>query len=62
MPAFNFENEIFKIKIPLPFNEILKNYEYRAQLLKMLKEEDASASINLQDDRPTIMFGPRVEI
>ena len=28
----------------------------------MLKFEDTSDTINLQDDEPTIMFGPRVEI
>ena len=56
----------------MPFSEILRNYEYRAQLIKILKTEDVSDStnmqnlsnsntINLQDDKPTIMFGPRVE-
>ena len=27
----------------------------------MLKFEDSSDTVNLQDDKPTIMFGPRVE-
>ena len=27
----------------------------------MLKVEDSSDTVNLQDDKPTIMFGPRVE-
>ena len=45
----------------MPFNEILKNYENKPKLVKMLKAEEASNSINLQDDKATIMFGTRVE-
>ena len=54
------ENEISKIKIWLPFSEILRNFEYRAQIPKMVKEKESVDTVNLQDD-PTIMFGPRVE-
>ena len=57
----SFENEIAKVKMSLHFSEILKNSEYRSQIGKMLKFEDSSDTINLQDDNPTIMFGPRVE-
>jgi len=72
LTSFNLENEISKIKISLPFNEILRNFEYRAQLIKMSKTNEVSMSaniqalsnsdtVNLQDDKPTILFGPRVE-
>ena len=72
LTSFNLENEISKIKISLPFNEILKNYEYRAQLIRILKTNELSVStnihilsksdtVNLQDDKQTILFGPRVE-
>ena len=72
LSAFNLENKISKIKISLPYNEILRNTKYRAQLVKMLKAEDVSISTNmqhlsdsytihLQDDKTTILFGPRVE-
>ena len=72
LSSFNLENEISKINISLPFDQILRNSEYRAQLIKMLKTEDVSIStnmknisnsdtVNLQDDKPTILFGPRVE-
>ena len=57
----SFENEIAKVKISFPFSEILKNFEYRSQIGRMLKFEDSSDTVNLQDDKPTIMFGPRVE-
>ena len=57
----SFENEIAKVKISSPFNEILKNSEYKSQIGRMLKFKDSSDTVNLQDDKPTIMFGPRVE-
>ena len=72
LTSFNLENEISKIKISSPFNEILRKYEYRAQLIKMLKKKEVlvlaniqnlsnSDIVNLHDDKPTILFGPRVE-
>ena len=52
------------MKLSLPFNEICKNSEYREQLIQMLKSDvvsEISDSINLEDDSPTILFGPRIE-
>ena len=58
---FSLENEISKIKISIPFDEILRNDEYRKQIIGMLKYEHVSFDIlNLQDDYPTVLFGPRV--
>ena len=57
----SFENEIANVNISLPFSEILKNFEYRSQIGTMLNFEDSSDTINLQDDKPTIIFVPRVE-
>jgi hypothetical protein len=37
--SFNFESEMAKIKISVPFNELIKNSEYRNQIIKMLKME-----------------------
>jgi ribonuclease HI len=50
-----------KIKISVPFNELIKNSEYRKQIIKMLKMGQTSCTLNIQDDHPTILFGPRVE-
>jgi hypothetical protein len=36
--SFNFESEMAKIKIYVPFNELIKNNEYRNQIIKMLKD------------------------
>jgi hypothetical protein len=58
---FNFENEMEKIKIFVPFNELIKNVDYIIQIIKMMKMEEASDTLNVQDDHPTILFRPRVE-
>ena len=58
---FNFESEMAKIKIFVPFNGMIKNDEYRNQIIKMLKMEEDSDTLNVQDDHPAILFGPCVE-
>jgi hypothetical protein len=55
------ENEIAKVKISIPFNELLKNFEYRAHIGRILKDKEGVDSLNLQDDHPTIMFDPKIE-
>jgi hypothetical protein len=60
-PPFNFENEMAKIKIFVPFNELIKKGEYWDQIIKMLNMEEAPDTLNVQDDHPAILFGPRVE-
>lgn len=55
---FNLQAEISKIKIVVPFNEILRIPEYKGQLSHMIKSEETYDTSNLQDDRPKIMFGP----
>jgi len=58
---FNFESEMDKIKIDVPFNELIKNSEYINRIIRMLKMGQTSDTLNVQDDHPTILFGPRVE-
>jgi hypothetical protein len=60
-PPFNFENEMAKIKISIPFNELIKKGEYRDQIIKMLKMGETPDTLNVQDDHPAILFGPRME-
>jgi hypothetical protein len=36
-PTFKFENEMPKIKIYIPFNDLIKKGEYQDQIIKMLK-------------------------
>jgi hypothetical protein len=59
--SFNFESDMAKIKIFVPFNELIKNSEYRNHIIKILKMEETSDTLNIQDDHPDILFGPRVE-
>jgi hypothetical protein len=51
---FNFESEIEKIKIYVPFNELIKNVEYKNQIIKMLRMEETSDTLNVQDDHPIL--------
>jgi hypothetical protein len=62
--SFSFENEIQKIKIPVPFLELIKNEEFKKYLSKMLQPESSSNStnsVNLQDEKPTVILGALVE-
>jgi hypothetical protein len=59
--SYNFENELNKIKIPIPLVELAKNPTYRKQIAKVMgvyEPESHSDVINLEDDRPNITFGP----
>ena len=62
--AFSFENEINKIKIPLPFLELIKNEEFKKYLSKMLQPKSSSNStdsMNLQDEKTVVILRPLVE-
>jgi hypothetical protein len=57
-PPFNLQAEISKVKITVPFNQIIRIPKYRGKLSHMIKSEETSDTLNLQDDKPKIMFGP----
>jgi len=62
--SYNFENELNKIKIPIPLVELAKNPTYRKQIAKVMgvyEPESHSDVINLEDDRTNITFGPHFE-
>jgi hypothetical protein len=50
-----------KIKIFVPFSELIKKGEYRNKIIKMLKMEEAPDTLNIQDDHPAILFGLCIE-
>jgi hypothetical protein len=56
--SIDFESEMDKIKILVPFNELIKNSEYRNQIINMLKMGKTYDTLNIQDDHPTILFRP----
>ncbi len=63
--SFTLENEISKLKIPIPLVELLKYNDYRENILKLLQPfssiDLASDILKLHDEKPTIMLGPIVE-
>jgi hypothetical protein len=62
--GFSLENELNKIKIPMPLVELAKNPIYKKKIAKVINFSDVECHadvINLQDERPTIMFGPHIE-
>jgi hypothetical protein len=62
--GFSLENELNKIKIPVPLVELAKNPIYKKKIAKMIIFSDVECHvdvINLQYERPMIMFGPHIE-
>jgi ribonuclease HI len=62
--SFIFDNEIQKIKILVPFLELIKNEEFKKYLSEMLQPEaspSATDSVNMQDEKPTMILGPLIE-
>ena len=61
--GFNLQIELSKLKISIPFNELLRNNEYRNTITKMVKGQGELQSdiLELNDDNPTISFGSKVE-
>ena len=57
---FNLENELGKIKIPMPFTELMKNPSYKESVLKMIGLTNSlplSDTVNLQEENPKIFIG-----
>jgi hypothetical protein len=50
-----------KIKIFVPFNELIRNTKHKIQIVKKLKMEKNSNTLNVQYDHPAILFGPWVK-
>ena len=60
MQNFNLENELCKIKIPMPFIELIKNPSYKKLVLKMVGSASSqvpSDIVNLQEENPKIFIG-----
>src|SRR5713226_8785526 len=54
---FNLENELGKIKIPMPFTELMKKPSYKESVLKMIgsaSNHPLSDTVNLQEENPKI--------
>ena len=58
---FSLENEISKIKISVPLSKLVTQDAYKSQILKDLNIGENNDTVNLNDDQPKLLFGPRIE-
>ena len=58
---FSFEGEIAKIKITIPLTELVAQDMYKSQVLKVLNIGNDTNTQNLIDDKPELLFGPKVD-
>lgn len=59
--AFNVENELERVKIPIPLSELSKKPGYKNQVSKWLQNtyvDDESGVISLQAEKSAVVFGP----
>ena len=58
---FSFEGEISKIKITIPLTELITVYRYRSQIFKVFDIGNEADTLNLTNDKPELLFGPKIE-
>jgi len=61
---FNIEHEFNKIKISVPLGELVQNPAYQNEINKFLKGSKGEThpdTLNIQEERPVVMFGPYIE-
>ena len=60
---FNIQSELDKLNISIPFNELLRNQEYRDTITKMVRNQgEAQLDIlEVTDDNPTIVLGSNID-
>ena len=58
---FSLEGEIAKIKISMPLAELVTQEVYKNQVLKALNINTDADTLNLTDDKPELLFGPKIE-
>ena len=61
--TFNLQIELSKVKISIPFNEFLRNREYRDKITGMVRNqwEFQPDILEVNDDAPTIVFWSKIE-
>ena len=63
-PVFSLQKELEKVKIPVPLTKLLKQPAYQSQVSSFMLPQGAVPipdSLNLQEERPMVVFGPHVE-
>jgi len=57
---FNLETKIGKLKIAIPLSELAKHDVYRHQITRSLQISENKDAVNVLDDQPELIFGPKV--
>ena len=62
-PTFNLQNNLAKLKISIPFNELLRNQEYRDTITKMIANQGEAHPdiLELTEDNSTIILGSKID-
>ena len=57
--TFNLQTELSKLKVSIPFDELLRNKEYRDKIIDMVRSQGEFQPdiLEVVDDAPTIVFG-----
>ena len=60
--TFNLQIELSKEKIAIPFNELLRNREYKDNITNMVKNQGEFQPdiLEVADDAPTIVFWSKI--
>ena len=58
---FSLEGEIAKIKTNIPLDELVTLEVYKNQVLRALNINLDTDTLNLADDKPELLFGPKIE-
>ena len=62
--TFKLQTELSKLKVSSPFNELLRNREYKDKITDMVRSwgEFRPDILEVVDDAPTIIFGPKLKM
>ena len=58
---FSLENEISKLKVSIPLTELVKNYQYKSYVAKILELYPMLDMVNVEDDQPKLLFDPAID-
>jgi len=60
--SFNIQNELAKLKIPIPLTELMNKNMYIPQVMKAINIRENTDSVNLNDDQPELLYGSEVDV
>lgn len=65
LTTFNVENELERVKIPIPLSKLSKNLGYKNKFSKWIQSSSVYGEgdvIMLQDEKPSVVFGPNSDM